>query len=223
MGTRRTRHQDRPRARAHRPDGARVRLGACDERRRHSSTTSRWRSVRLDVGRRGRGARPGQFGMADETGRVLNDAIVEGRREGLGLGQAVCGVSRRRRPHCSRRQSCCAAARLRRSRHRSRRASARTSFTCIPTRPARRSAPAACATSATSRRSSPRLEGGVYLELRVRRDPARGVPEGRGARAQPRDRAGRADDGQLRLRASVSARDQRRPPTRRRDRHAAIP
>lgn len=32
---------------------------------------------------------PGQFGMADETGRLLNQAIADGAARGLGLGQAV--------------------------------------------------------------------------------------------------------------------------------------
>jgi len=32
---------------------------------------------------------PGRFGMADETGRLLNDAIRAGADRGLGLGQAV--------------------------------------------------------------------------------------------------------------------------------------
>ena len=32
---------------------------------------------------------PGRFGMAEETGRLLNEAITEGVRTGLGLGQAV--------------------------------------------------------------------------------------------------------------------------------------
>jgi hypothetical protein len=32
---------------------------------------------------------PGRFGMAEETGRLLNDAIAEGVRAGLGIGQAV--------------------------------------------------------------------------------------------------------------------------------------
>src|SRR5712691_4760313 len=32
---------------------------------------------------------PGRFGMADETGRLLNAAIVEGAGRNLGLGQSV--------------------------------------------------------------------------------------------------------------------------------------
>src|SRR3954470_11379424 len=32
---------------------------------------------------------PGRFGMAEETGRLLNTAINEGVRAGLGIGQAV--------------------------------------------------------------------------------------------------------------------------------------
>lgn len=32
---------------------------------------------------------PGRFGMAEETGRLLNEAINDGVRDGLGLGQAV--------------------------------------------------------------------------------------------------------------------------------------
>ena len=32
---------------------------------------------------------PGRFGMADETGRLLNGAIAEGVAKGLGIGQAV--------------------------------------------------------------------------------------------------------------------------------------
>src|SRR6187431_706310 len=32
---------------------------------------------------------PGRFGMAEETGRLLNDAIAQRVKQGLGLGQAV--------------------------------------------------------------------------------------------------------------------------------------
>jgi hypothetical protein len=35
---------------------------------------------------------PGRFGMADETGRLLNEAIIRGVDAGLGIGQAVCRV-----------------------------------------------------------------------------------------------------------------------------------
>jgi hypothetical protein len=41
---------------------------------------------------------PGQFGMADETGRELNDAVTRGVRAGLGLGQAVSAHLAARRP-----------------------------------------------------------------------------------------------------------------------------
>jgi hypothetical protein len=33
---------------------------------------------------------PGRFGMAEETGRLLNSAINDGVRDGLGIGQSVC-------------------------------------------------------------------------------------------------------------------------------------
>jgi hypothetical protein len=54
----------------------------------------------------------GRFGMADETGRLLNGAIVEGAREGQGLGQAVCAYLEQARPHFGRLSVLCAAARL---------------------------------------------------------------------------------------------------------------
>ena len=41
---------------------------------------------------------PGQFGMADETGRLLNGAINDGAAEGLGLGQAVSRFLHARQP-----------------------------------------------------------------------------------------------------------------------------
>jgi hypothetical protein len=41
---------------------------------------------------------PGTFGMADETGRELNQAIAEGVSAGLGLGQAVAAHLANRRP-----------------------------------------------------------------------------------------------------------------------------
>lgn len=54
----------------------------------------------------------GQFGMADETGRHVNEAITQGAREGLGLGQAVSAYLATTRPHFGRLSVLCAAARL---------------------------------------------------------------------------------------------------------------
>ena len=44
------------------------------------------------------GLGPGQFGMAEETGRELNDAIAAGVWRGLGLGQSVAAHLSERRP-----------------------------------------------------------------------------------------------------------------------------
>jgi len=41
---------------------------------------------------------PGTFGMAEETGLLLNEAIRSGAASGLGLGQAVCRVLQERQP-----------------------------------------------------------------------------------------------------------------------------
>ncbi len=46
---------------------------------------------------------PGRFGMAEETGRVLNEVIIEGVTGGLGLGQSVSRyLARARAPHAAR-------------------------------------------------------------------------------------------------------------------------
>jgi hypothetical protein len=46
------------------------------------------------------GLGPGEFGMADETGRELNAAITDGVGRGLGLGQAVVAhIADRQPPH----------------------------------------------------------------------------------------------------------------------------
>jgi hypothetical protein len=45
---------------------------------------------------------PGQFGMAEETATLLNQAIVEGARDGLGLGQAVARFMGERHPQYER-------------------------------------------------------------------------------------------------------------------------
>lgn len=41
---------------------------------------------------------PGRFGMAEETGRLLNRAITEGVSRGLGLGQSVAAFLHEQRP-----------------------------------------------------------------------------------------------------------------------------
>jgi hypothetical protein len=55
---------------------------------------------------------PGRFGMADETGRLLNAAIAEGVGRGRGLGQAVATFAAARDPQYSRFSVLAAAARL---------------------------------------------------------------------------------------------------------------
>ena len=55
---------------------------------------------------------PGKFGMADETGRLLNEAIADGVGQGLGLGQSVVGFLERHRPHFGRFSVLMAAGRL---------------------------------------------------------------------------------------------------------------
>ena len=55
---------------------------------------------------------PGQFGMAEETGRLLNRAIAEGVEQGLGLGQAVTGFLATSQPKFADRSVLVAAARL---------------------------------------------------------------------------------------------------------------
>ena len=55
---------------------------------------------------------PGLFGMAEETGRLLNDAITEGVSAGLGLGQAVTRFLASRRSTFAQSSVLAAAARL---------------------------------------------------------------------------------------------------------------
>jgi hypothetical protein len=55
---------------------------------------------------------PGRFGMAEETGRLLNAAINEGVAAGLGVGQAVASYLSTRQPQFARASVLCAAARL---------------------------------------------------------------------------------------------------------------
>ena len=56
---------------------------------------------------------PGRFGMADETGRLLNGAINEGVAAGLGIGQAVTAFLERKQPQYAKQSILAAAARLR--------------------------------------------------------------------------------------------------------------
>ena len=55
---------------------------------------------------------PGQFGMADETGRLLNGAINDGVSRGLGLGQAVSQFLHAREPQFAKSSVLAEAARL---------------------------------------------------------------------------------------------------------------
>jgi hypothetical protein len=55
---------------------------------------------------------PGRFGMADETARLLNGAIVDGVRDGLGLGQSVSRFIAAKAPQHARSSVLAAAARL---------------------------------------------------------------------------------------------------------------
>jgi hypothetical protein len=55
---------------------------------------------------------PGQFGMADETGRLLNGAINDGVARGLGIGRSVAEYLHERQPQHARSSVLAAAARL---------------------------------------------------------------------------------------------------------------
>jgi hypothetical protein len=55
---------------------------------------------------------PGRFGMAEETGRILNGAIAEGVGRGEGLGQAVCRYLGEKQPQFARASVLASAARL---------------------------------------------------------------------------------------------------------------
>jgi hypothetical protein len=55
---------------------------------------------------------PGRFGMAEETGRLLNAAISDGAAAGLGIGQAVTGFLAAKQPQFARQSVLAAAARL---------------------------------------------------------------------------------------------------------------
>ena len=152
---------------------------------------------------------PGRFGMAEETGRLLNEAIRRGAERKMGLGQAVAHfLAGLHAPHAG----CSLAATAHRF------GIPVTVHVAIGTdiihmHPAASGA----AIGDTSLRdfryftsAVARLKGGVYLNCGSAVDAARGVPQGRGARPQPGRRPRRADDGQHRFPADVPAADERR-------------
>ena len=97
LGPRRARDQDRPVAGADRSDGARLRVGARDERRRHHSRL-RAGAVGLDLGGRRRGARSRAIrhgGGNRHAARMPRSTRASAR--GLGLGQAVAANLHARR------------------------------------------------------------------------------------------------------------------------------
>jgi len=55
---------------------------------------------------------PGRFGMADETGRLLNQAISDGVAKGMGLGQSVAAYLSEAAPPFAHVSVACASARL---------------------------------------------------------------------------------------------------------------
>ena len=147
---------------------------------------------------------PGQFGMAEETGRELNEAITAGARESLGLGQAVCAhLAQRVAADSPALSLLCAAARL---------AIPVTVHVGIGTdiihmHPAASGEAIGAASLRdfryfTSFVARPRRRR--VSQLRVGRDAARSLSEGRFARAQPRHLARRADDGEPRLRPACT-------------------
>ncbi|MCC7417017.1 MAG: hypothetical protein IT176_07720 [Acidobacteria bacterium] len=55
---------------------------------------------------------PGRFGLAEETGRLLNEAIGDGVANGLGIGQAIAAFMSLREPQFARASVLAAASRL---------------------------------------------------------------------------------------------------------------
>ena len=128
---------------------------------------------------------PGKFGMAEETGRLLNAAINDGVGRGLGIGQAVGQYLLPTRPPHASLSVVAAAARL---------DIPVTVHVAIGTdiihmhpdasgAAHRRGQPARLPLLRVERRAA---RGRRVPELRLRRHSAGGVPQGGGARAQPR-------------------------------------
>jgi hypothetical protein len=106
---------------------------------------------------------PGRFGMAEETGTLLNEAIRAARAGNQGLGQGVASFLANRRPEYGSKSLAVAAHHLGIPLTCSRRGSGPTSFICTQRRRVRTSARRACATFDTSPRAWQGLTGGVYL------------------------------------------------------------
>ncbi len=162
---------------------------------------------------------PGRFGMAEETGTLLNQIAVAASGDGRGLGQAVGQFLSRAAPTARGQEPCRRRASTRRAADRARGGGDRHH----PHAPAglRRG----------DRRHEPQgfpvlhVVGGAagsgrVPELRIRGGAAGDLPQGGGAGAQSRHRAGGHDDRQHRLSAAVSPYDERRhAPGGRHDRH----
>ena len=153
---------------------------------------------------------PGRFGMAEETGRLLNAAINDGVARGPRHRPGGRTVPRAtRQPQFARSSVLAAAARL---------GIPVTVHVAIGTdiihmHPAASGAALGEGSLRDFRyfvveRRAARARR--LPELRIGGRPARGVPEGRGAGAQSRRRARRADDGEPRFRPAVPPADQRR-------------
>ena len=165
---------------------------------------------------------PGRFGMAEETGTLLNQIAVAASGDGRGLGQAVGQfLSERRPPHAD--KSLAVAA----HRH----GVPLTVHVAVGTDITHMHPLASgAAIGDTSLRdfryftsSVARLDQRRVPELRIRGGAAGDLPQGGGAGAQSRHRAGGHDDRQHRLSAAVSPYDERRdPPGGRYERHGHL-
>ncbi|MCK4591690.1 MAG: hypothetical protein KAT86_08045, partial [Candidatus Latescibacteria bacterium] len=61
----------------------------------HDFEIARWGQTSEDVAQ---GLQDGSFGMAEETGKLLNQAVCQGKKEGLGYGEAL-GRNLQQTPH----------------------------------------------------------------------------------------------------------------------------
>ncbi len=204
LGPRRARHQDRARPDPDRPDGARLRVGDRDQRRRGDSRL-RDRAGRRHVGGRRSSARARRVrdGGRNRPAAERGDQRRRRRRARHRAGRRTvsqrppAAVRPQERPRGRRPPAD--------SRSRSTSRSEPTSSTCTPPRRAPRSARAACAISATSSANVARLEQGVFVNC----GSAVILPEvflkAVALARNQRHHAGGPDDGQPRFRADVPA------------------